>query len=135
MDITDFIITLDTTLKQLKRYPCISRNTLFLLKEYGVTNVRDLLQVDPINFLETKGVGKNAYLELKEMQDIFKQLLIEHDLGNPASRRAIVNGAKVSAIRLLSLFQHTPLRKPPQGLFIGCRREAMIRTQRNFTVL
>lgn len=79
MDITDFIITLDTTLKQLKRYPCISRNTLFLLKEYGVTNVRDLLQVDPINFLETKGVGKNAYLELKEMQDIFKQLLIEHD--------------------------------------------------------
>lgn len=50
---------------------------LFLLKEYGVTNVRELLAVDPISFLEMKGVGKSTYLKLKQLQERLEPLLEE----------------------------------------------------------
>ena len=70
-------VTLETPLKELKKVPNISRMLLFLLKEYGVTNVRELLAVDPISFLEMKGVGKSTYLKLKQLQERLEPLLEE----------------------------------------------------------
>lgn len=77
MNKTELQISLDTPLKQLKQLKDLKRLTIFLLKEYGVTNVRELLAVSPVEFLETKGVGKKIYMDLKQFQEKYKNLLSE----------------------------------------------------------
>lgn len=77
MNKTELQISLDTTLKQLKQLKDLKRHSIFLLKEYGVTNVRELLAVRPVEFLETKGVGKKTYMDLKQFQEKYKNLLSE----------------------------------------------------------
>lgn len=74
-------ITLNTTLKKLKCYSVMKRNTIFLLKEFGAANVADILAVDLLAFLDVKGVGKKTYCDLRQFQKKFshlKQLSIGH---------------------------------------------------------
>lgn len=74
MNIDTNEIALDTTLKKLKSYNVMKRNTIYLLKEYGATNVADILAVDPVAFLDVKGVGKVTYSDLKKFQNKFSHL-------------------------------------------------------------
>lgn len=75
MKITKITATLETTLKQLHHVPGIKPRTLYYLKVYGVTNMRELMAVDLIAFLEIKGVGKTTCMDLKRFQERYLHLL------------------------------------------------------------
>lgn len=75
MKSTKITVTLETTLRQLHHLPGIKPRTLYYLKSYGVTNMRDLLDVDLMAFLETKGVGKRTCMDLKRFQERYLHLL------------------------------------------------------------
>lgn len=76
MSITDSNISLDTTIKELKKFSYFSRNTLYLLKEFGANSMRDILSINPYTFKEMKGVGPATLYDLFDIQNRYKHLLL-----------------------------------------------------------
>lgn len=74
MNITDSNISLDTTIKELKKFSFFNRNTLYLLKEFGANNMEDILSINPYAFNEMKGVGSATLNDLFDIQKRFKHL-------------------------------------------------------------
>lgn len=72
-DFTD--ISLTSTIKELKKYPYFNRNTLFLLKEFGVSNMMDILTINPYEFRKMPGVGAATFEDLYKIKDKFSYLL------------------------------------------------------------
>ena len=68
-------ISLFTTIKELKKYPYFNRNTLFLLKEYGVNNMADILAINPYELREKKGVGPDTFEDLFAIKRKFGYLI------------------------------------------------------------
>lgn len=75
MSIADSDVTLETTIKELKKYPYFNRNTLYLLKEFGASNMMDILSINPYVFKKMKGVGPVTLNELFEIQERYKHLV------------------------------------------------------------
>ena len=73
MDTPSKEITLDTSIKELKNYP-FNRNTLFLLKENGAQNMRDILNINPYEFKNKHGVGPATVNDLFNIKEKFKHL-------------------------------------------------------------
>lgn len=71
---TDSEITLDTTVKELKKFSQFNRNTLFLLKEFGAQNMKGILNINPYEFKDMKGVGPDTLNDLFEIQEKYKYL-------------------------------------------------------------
>lgn len=76
MSITDTNISLDTTIKELKKFSFFNRNTLYLLKQFGANNMKDILSINPYAFKEMKGVGPATLNDLFEIQNQFKHLVL-----------------------------------------------------------
>lgn len=75
MNTSNIDISLDTTIKQLKKFSQFKRNTLFLLKEYGAQNMNDILNINPYEFQKMKGVGPVSFNDLLEIQQKYRHLL------------------------------------------------------------
>ena len=75
MDTPSKEITLDTSIKELKNYP-FNRNTLFLLKENGAQNMRDILNINPYEFKNKQGVGATTVNDLFNIKEKFKHLTL-----------------------------------------------------------
>lgn len=76
MSITDLDISLDITIKELKKFPYFSRNTLYQLRQFGANDMRDILSINPYAFKEMKSVGPATLNDLSEIRNRYKHLTL-----------------------------------------------------------
>lgn len=68
-------LTLNSSIGDLKATSLLSRNAIFELREMGAMSVRDILRLNPLDFMWRKGISKDDFFDIIKFQLNYRELL------------------------------------------------------------